>query len=461
MIVFLTLCYCGFLFLLVKFGVIKLTLWWKISPLVWMLALLIFLFVPMQSTVPAGKVNVYQYVIEVIPSVSGEVVDVPAQGLASMEEGDVLFQIDPVPFQAAVDLLEADLAAAIQDVERLQVSADAAASTVVRTEEEMDVIKSEQDAAAATVSAAEAAVAEANALRERAETQVEDLQLQLRFARSERDRIRQLVAQEAATQSELDRIELNYTSLDSQLNGATADVVAAEQTVARTEADVLVAQATGRTVDVRLRQLIDADLPRAEAQQQEARLAADSTIDDVHTSVARVQAQLVSAEYDLAHTTVRAPSDGFVIGATLRAGQRVTNFPVRSWMAFVDSRESRLAVGINQNGLRHVQPGQEAEVVLKLFPGQTFQAVVEDIAYITPSGQLHPAGDVPMAPTAQDTAIPYGVLLKLEEGAPEIADLPGGAAGTAAIYTDVGKPTHAIRRIMLRMESWMNYIVPW
>lgn len=462
MIIFLTLCYCGLVFLLVKLGVIKLTLWWKISPLVWMVLLLIVLFLPMQFAAPSGTVNVYQPVVEIIPNVSGEVIDVPVEGLVPLEKGDVLFRIDQVPFQATVDRLEAERAQAVQNVERMQVSVTAAAATVVRTEEEMEVIKAEQESAAAAVAAAEAAVEEARAKRDQAATMVADLKLQLTFAASERDRIRDLVSKDAATKSDLDRIELNYTNLESQLNSADADVKAADQTVLRSEADVQAAKASARTVDVRLQQLIDADLPRAKAQEEEARLEAESMINGVHTSVALIDAQLESAEYDLEQTTVTAPSDGFVIGATLRPGQRVTNFPVRSWMAFVDSSKTTMAVGINQYALRHVKPGQKVEVTLKLYPGETYRATVEKIGYITPSGQLAPSGTVAQAPTAQEGAIPFGVVLSLDDDdAPPISDLPGGAVGTAAIYTDVGQATHVIRRVMIRMEAWMNYVVPW
>ena len=56
MIVFLTLCYCALLALLLKLGIVKWTLWWKISPLVWMLLLFIVLFIPMQWGAPAGPV---------------------------------------------------------------------------------------------------------------------------------------------------------------------------------------------------------------------------------------------------------------------------------------------------------------------------------------------------------------------------------------------------------------------
>ena len=89
-IVFLTLCYVGLLYLLVKVGVIRWTLWWKISPLVWMLLLLVALFIPMQWGAPSGPLTIYQYTIEIIPNVSGEVTEVPVRPLQRVKEGDPL-----------------------------------------------------------------------------------------------------------------------------------------------------------------------------------------------------------------------------------------------------------------------------------------------------------------------------------------------------------------------------------
>ena len=37
---------------------------------------------------------------------------------------------------------------------------------------------------------------------------------------------------------------------------------------------------------------------------------------------------------------------------------------------------------------------------------------------------------------------------------------PGGSIGTAAIYTEASELTHIIRRVMIRMESWLNFVVP-
>ena len=51
--------------------------------------------------------------------------------------------------------------------------------------------------------------------------------------------------------------------------------------------------------------------------------------------------------------------------------------------------------------------------------------------------------------------------LRLDEEADiDVASLPGGAVGTAAVYTDKMRASHVIRRVMIRMEAWMNYIKP-
>ncbi len=42
----------------------------------------------------------------------------------------------------------------------------------------------------------------------------------------------------------------------------------------------------------------------------------------------------------------------------------------------------------------------------------------------------------------------------------DVQKLAGGASGSAAIYTDSMQPTHVIRQVMIRMDAWMNYIIP-
>ena len=53
--------------------------------------------------------RLFQYVIPIVPNVSGQVVEVPIEGTAHVDEGDVLFKINPIPFQFTVDQLKASI----------------------------------------------------------------------------------------------------------------------------------------------------------------------------------------------------------------------------------------------------------------------------------------------------------------------------------------------------------------
>ena len=462
MIVFLTLLYCGLLAALVKLGIIKLTMFWKLSPIAWILVLTVALFIPMQWGAPAGPVNVYQNVIEIVPGVTGEVVEVPVEGLKPVKEGDVLFRIDPTQFRAAVDQLEAQLEDTKQGVLRLQAASDAAKSTVAKTESDVELFKSSQVGAAAAVTAAKAASEEIKGRKEKALAVVEDLKVQVAAAQREFDRIQSLLERNAASQSDADLAEIQITGLKSKLTSAEVDVRVADDSIARSEADVSAAEANANSVDLQLKQLIETELPRVRAKAREADLAANSMIGDVHTSVANVEAKLVAARFDLENTVVRAPADGYAIGVTLRPGQRVSSMPMRTWMSFVPTESTALGVGIPQYAMRHVQAGQKAEFTLKMHPGRVYSATVDGMASISAQGQLKPSGDVMAAPGSGQSAVPFGVRLKLDpDQGIETADLPGGSFGQAAIYTEKVKGAHLIRRVMLRMQAWMNYVNPW
>jgi multidrug resistance efflux pump len=58
----------------------------------------------------SADVRVIKYVVQVIPQVKGRVIEVPAEGNRPMKKGDVLFRIDPTPYELEVKALEAQLA---------------------------------------------------------------------------------------------------------------------------------------------------------------------------------------------------------------------------------------------------------------------------------------------------------------------------------------------------------------
>jgi len=106
---------------------------------------------------------------------------------------------------------------------------------------------------------------------------------------------------------------------------------------------------------------------------------------------------------------------------------------------------------------RYIKPGQDVEVTFKFVPGRIYRGKVEAILQAVSTGQLQTSG---LAVTPSELqATPFVVRVKLDD---EVfaSSLPAGSVGTAAIYTDRVKPTHFIRKVLLRQIAILNYINP-
>ncbi|BDU16445.1 HlyD family secretion protein [Lysobacter auxotrophicus] len=57
----------------------------------------------------SSDVRVINYVVQVVPRVAGRVIEVPVEANRPVKKGDVLFRIDPVPYQQELSTLEAKL----------------------------------------------------------------------------------------------------------------------------------------------------------------------------------------------------------------------------------------------------------------------------------------------------------------------------------------------------------------
>lgn len=101
--------YLVILFALVKLRIVPFNLFWKVSPAIVLVVLLFGLFIPMGWGAPEGSALVIRNSVAIVPDVAGEVLEVPVAANAPLKAGDVLFRIDPVPFQATVDALAAQL----------------------------------------------------------------------------------------------------------------------------------------------------------------------------------------------------------------------------------------------------------------------------------------------------------------------------------------------------------------
>jgi RND family efflux transporter MFP subunit len=177
-------------------------------------------------------------------------------------------------------------------------------------------------------------------------------------------------------------------------------------------------------------------------------------VEQRQSEVDQLRAQLESAKWNLDKTTVRAPADGYATNVALRKGARVANSPV---MAFIDTSETLIGVEISQNDARNIAPGQPVELTFKLVPGTVYTGKVETVLQAISTGQTQTSG---LAVTPKEVqSAPFVVRVRLDDQ--DVAKrLPAGSTGTAAIFTEAVKPTHIIRKVLLRQIAILNYVNP-
>ena len=101
--------YLVLLFLLVHFKIVPFNLFWKLSPFLVLILTLFGLLIPMSWGAPQGSALVVRNAVSIVPNVAGEVTEVPVIANTPLKAGDVLFKIDPTPYDAQVKAIGAQL----------------------------------------------------------------------------------------------------------------------------------------------------------------------------------------------------------------------------------------------------------------------------------------------------------------------------------------------------------------
>jgi len=202
-----------------------------------------------------------------------------------------------------------------------------------------------------------------------------------------------------------------------------------------------------------------AQVAEADANVKKAQLAVEARIDGVNAQVAAAQSQVDQAQYYVDQTTIYAPEDGVIISQQARPGLVVGGFRVAAIAAFVADADPYFLATFYQEHLKFVEPGQPVEVALDIYPGQIFAGKVKAIWEGTGQGQIVPHGRVPnfmfMSPQGR-----FAVEIDLNDD-PALKRYPAGAHGAAAIYTGGGGNWVAVlRRVNMRLYTWVNFIVP-
>lgn len=322
----------------------------------------------------SDDVRVTNYVVEIVPRVTGRVVEVPVEGNALIHKGDVLLRLDPEPFRQKVRELEARL---------------------VETESKAKQLKSDVDAARG---------------------QVANIDAQLALAQTRLREATTLAHREAGNRYDVESYSAQVRQFEAQ------------------------------------RRSMQANLERA-------RTALNATVGDEHSIVAQTRAQLDTARWELEQTVIYAPADGYAVNLQVREGAFAAALPLRPVMSFVETTQNIVAF-YDQNQLVKVEPGNEVEIALKSKPGRIIRGEVDSIVWSTAQGQFNASGTLPATAVQgvhPDAPLRYAVKVRLD--ADELGDLPMGARGNAAIYTNHLSMLHMVRKVIIRVQTKIHYLV--
>jgi multidrug efflux system membrane fusion protein len=300
--------------------------------------------------------NVRANFIEIAPEVSGRLIALPVKDNAYVKKGELLFEIDPRPYEYALkqalsaqDALEQQIIDEKRRIAAQSSAVEAARATVVNATTGIRTAASTIDAAKANVTRAEAASTAAEA--------------QLKLVTNNLHRIEPLLQKQYVTVEQIDQANTVVRVAQGQYDEALAALDQAK--AAQVEAELRHEEAGAR------------------ATESQARLGqAIHTVDTVETLMSQRPdraAKVLNARLELERCRVVSPFDAYVTnmniseGAYARPGAPLfTLIDTRTWYVIANYRESKL---------RNIRVGTGVDVYLLGHPDRKFNGTVESIGF--------------------------------------------------------------------------------
>ncbi len=399
----------------IKLKLLPWTTPWKVAVVIFPVVMIAIMLLMLNIFAPTTTdVRVVNYVVPVVSQVRGRVVEVPVENNRPVKKDDVLFRVDPTPYQNEVTSLEARLLS-----EEAKVGADQARVNEVR----------------ARLTESETTEKELTEQLNEATGEVAALSASLDLARRRVTQNTELVKTGAGNRFDLEQAQTNVESLTGQLAAARA----AERQIRE--------KLSGRVgKDLATVAQVKAQIATAQAQLRISQAQVETT-----------RAQLATAKWDLTQTTVRAPGNGTMVNVMLRPGYFVAGMPFNEVMTFVDNEYQIFAL-FNQNELHQVEPGNEVEITLDTYPGRVIKGHVDSVIWAQAQGEIEASGDLPRTGIANlpPGRFPVKVIVADKDKALFLA---AGARGSAAIYTEHLALLHILRKVLLRVSSYLDYVI--
>ena len=352
--------------------------------------------------------------VGIAPQVNGHIVDLRVRDNQQVSEGDVLFIVDPRPYEINVARARASLALTRKEVDGLRKGVSTADAGVARAAAQLnasaaDVVRRETDPVAA-----DAEIARLEAQRVASDAALQRAKAELQHAEDYLGRIEQLLPEKFVTEDKVDEARTKRVSAAMAAEQARTSVLAAD--AALDEARAKKKAAVAALAATRAQHIA------TEAALQQSRSERGRAEDSVgqaagmNARIAAAEAALHSAELDLEFTRVRAPFSGRVvnlnisIGAFARSGTEVfTLVDTGTWYVMANFRETQLG---------RVPAGAPVDLYLQSHPGRRFRGTVVGLGWAVLPENGTSVGGLPRVERSLDwirLAARFPVRIKVED----------------------------------------------
>jgi membrane fusion protein, multidrug efflux system len=260
-------------------------------------------------------------IVGIAPEVNGRIVELYVEDNQPVKQGDLLYAIDPRPYQARLDQARAELLLAAKEVEARRASSSAAEIAIERLGHE----------------------------REAAGAEIARLEAEAEYQRSYLERIEPLAEKVYVTANQIKEARARLAAARAAVADARAKEQAARSAISEAGRE------KSRTVS----------------------LIAQSGNVNAHIEAAR--AAVAAAELDVEYCSVRAPFDAYVSNLNIREGEYAK--AGSEIFALVDDRQWYVIANFKETYLRSIHPGQEADVFLVGYPGKRYRGIVTGIGW--------------------------------------------------------------------------------
>ena len=274
-------------------------------------------------------------IVGIAPEVSGRIVDLPVEDNQFVKQGDLLYVIDPRPYQAKLDEAKANLMIAEKEVDSRRASSGSAEIAIER-------LQHQRAAASAEVSRIKAEDEYLHNYLERLEPLAEKQYVTV-------DQLKQARAKYAASRAALMDVQAKELSALSAIDEAKSDSRRAVSVIAQ--------------------------------------------VGNVNARIEAAKALVTAAELDLEYCYVRAPFNAYVSNLNTREGEYAK--AGTQMFALVDDRHWYVIASFEETYLKSIKPGNEAEVFLVGYPGKRYRGMVTGIGWANSPDNMKQQGVLP------------------------------------------------------------------